>query len=81
MKIDALRGLILIIWIAGSLHTAATTASLVMVNRNVTGRSKIRFVLMGGPAVWLVLFACFMAAMAMSAIYRWKNRHVEKGQG
>ena len=69
---------ILIVWfLLGSLHTAAMTAANVLVNRNLTFSSKLRYVVFGGPPVWLVCIFCLAAGGCMTIAYRWRNRHVE----
>lgn len=78
MKIIAV---VVILWVIGSIHTAAVTGGLVMVNRAISPGAKRRYVIFGGPAIWLVFLCVGIAAMTMSAAYRWRNRHVEKGQG
>jgi len=79
MKIDILLGFLLLWWAVGSIHTAAMTAANVLMNRQLNFGSKARYVLIGGPPVWTVCLICLAVALVMSAIYRFKNRHVEKG--
>lgn len=64
-------------WALGSIHTAAMTAANVLVNRNLTVGSKFRYVVVGGPPVWLICIFCVAVAGVMSGIHRWKHRHVQ----
>lgn len=81
MKIHVFLITLALWWAIGSIHTAAMTSANVLVNRNINAASKFRYVIFGGPPVWSVCLFAVAIASFMSARYKFKNRHVEKGQG
>lgn len=70
--------ILVIWWLIGSCHTAAMTAANVLVNRAINLGSKARYVIFGGPPVWIVCLGCGLFALCLSAVHRIKNRDAKK---